>query len=145
MTIFIIDNPITTASILDKKRFNKQIIECQWMINMAEGRTKESHHPAYLMYKDHIEWVKLYKKCFEEYRKNNFDEAKRYSEEAGKIRPAFLTPKLYNNFKKRLYEKDPEYYKLFEHHGKTKANYYYVNGQWLKYEDGKKYIVDEIE
>lgn len=37
MTIFIIDSPIYTASHLDSKRLNKQILECQWMINMREG------------------------------------------------------------------------------------------------------------
>ena len=58
MTIFLTGTIADTADDLDIKRFNKQIVECQWMINMSEGKTKPSNHPAYLMYKDHIEWVK---------------------------------------------------------------------------------------
>ena len=58
MTIFLTGTVADTADDLDVKRFNKQIVECQWIINMAEGKTKPSNHPAYLMYKDHIDWVK---------------------------------------------------------------------------------------
>jgi hypothetical protein len=70
MTIFIIGSVEDTADELDYRRFNKQILECQWIIDMAEGRTKPSNHPAYLMYKDHIEWVKLYRDAFIAYREN---------------------------------------------------------------------------
>ncbi len=151
MTIFIIDNPITTAIVLDPKRLNKQIIECQWMINMYEGKTKASNHPVYLMYKDHIEWVKLYKSCLEEYRKfrkdNTDNEAKekalKLSEEADKIKPDFMCKDLYANFCKRLYEKDNVYYKSFEKYKDyflKEANYYYVEDHWLRYANGKKEI-----
>lgn len=49
MTIFVVGSPYETAQALDPKRLNKQILECQWMIDMAEGKTKEKNHPAYLM------------------------------------------------------------------------------------------------
>ena len=102
MTIFIIDSPIYTALHLDSRRLNKQILECQWMINMKEEKTKPSNHPAYLMYKDNIDWVKLYQKCLIEYRnykKTNdievYNNALKYSNQADKIKPYFMCQSLY--------------------------------------------------
>ena len=60
--------------------------------------------------------------------------------EAEKIQPSFICDDLYINFKKRLYAKDPIFYKKWEYLGPTEANYYFVNGQWLRYENGKKEI-----
>lgn len=140
MTIFLTGTIADTADDLDIKRFNKQIVECQWMINMSEGKTKPSNHPAYLMYKDHIEWVKKYKECFIAYRNKDFELCKTLSKEAEKIQPSFICDDLYINFKKRLYAKDPIFYKKWEYLGPTEANYYFVNGEWLRYENGKKEI-----
>lgn len=147
MTIFVVGSPYETAQALDPKRLNKQILECQWMIDMTEGKTKEKNHPAYLMYKNNIEWVKLYQKCLSYYRDylkhNDGSEllmSITFSNYADKIKPSFLCEELYNNFKKRLYTKNPEYYKKFESFGKTEANYYFVDGNWLKYENGNKEI-----
>ena len=144
MTIFITGTVADTADDLDVKRFNKQIVECQWIINMAEGKTKPSTHPAYLMYKDHIDWVKKYKECFIAYKNKDYELCKELSQEADIIKPDFLCEELYTNFKKRLYTKDPEFYKRWEYLGKTEANYYFVNGNWVKYENGKKEIVEHI-
>ena len=144
MTIFLIFSISDTANDLDVKRFNKQIIECQWIINMAEGKTKPSNHPAYLMYKDHIDWVKKYKECFIAYKNKDYELCKQLSQEAELTKPDFLCDELYINFKKRLYTKNPEFYKRWEYLGKSEANYYFVNGNWIKYENGKKEIVDKI-
>ena len=144
MTIFLTGTPADTADDLDVKRFNKQIIECQWIINMAEGKTKPSNHPAYLMYKDHIDWVKKYKECFIAYKNKDYELCKQLSQEAELTKPDFLCDELYINFKKRLYTKNPEFYKRWEYLGKSEANYYFVNGNWIKYENGKKEIVDKI-
>ena len=144
MTIFLTGTISDTANDLDVKRFNKQIIECQWIINMAEGKIKPSNHPAYLMYKDHIDWVKKYKECFIAYRNKDYELCKQLSQEAELIKPGFLCDELYINFKKRLYTKNPEFYKRWEYLGKSEANYYFVNGNWIKYENGKKEIVDKI-
>ena len=154
MTIFITGTPIETAQTLDPKRLNKQILECQWIIDMAEGKTKEKNHPAYLMYKDSITFVKYYQECLRFYRKYlkqekaGNDESSRLllklaldaSKTAESIKPEFICKELYENFKKRLYTKDPDYYKQFEDLGKTEANYYFVDGNWLRYENGKKKI-----
>lgn len=144
MTIFLTGTIADTADDLDVKRFNKQIIECQWIINMAEGKTKPSNHPAYLMYKDHIDWVKKYKECFIAYKNKDYDKCLKLSDEAEKIKPSFICDELCTNFKRRLYAKDPTIYCRWEHLGKTEANYYYVDGNWLKYENGKKEIVNKI-
>lgn len=144
MTIFLTGTISDTANDLDVKRFNKQIIECQWIINMAEGKTKPSNHPAYLMYKDHIDWVKKYKECFIAYKNKDYELCKQLSQEAELTKPDFLCDELYINFKKRLYTKNPEFYKRWEYLGKSEANYYFVNGNWIKYENGKKEIVDKI-
>ena len=142
MTIFIIGTIEETAKALDIKRFNKQILECQWMINMKEGKTKPSNHPAYLMYKDHIDWVKLYQKCLIAYKEKRFEFCHELSELAKKIQPPFICDELCENFKKRLFEKDPLHYKQWETLGKSFANYYFVDNEWLKYENGTKIIVE---
>lgn len=143
MTIFIIGSVEDTADELDYRRFNKQILECQWIINMAEGRMKESNHPAYLMYKDHIEWVKLYMDAFIAYREKDYPLCTLLSLRAEKIKPSFICTELCENFKRRLYEKDPAHYGHWEHLGASVVNYYYVDGQWLRYENGKKSIVNK--
>lgn len=143
MTIFIIGSVEDTADELDYRRFNKQILECQWIINMSEGRTKPSNHPAYLMYKDHIEWVKLYRDAFIAYREKDYPLCTLLSLRAEKIKPSFICPELCENFKRRLYEKNPTYYEHWKHLGVSVVNYYYVDGQWLRYENGKKSIVNK--
>ena len=60
--------------------------------------------------------------------------------EAELIKPEFICEELYINFKRRLYAKDPEYYKNWSFLGTTEANYYFVDGNWWKYENGKKEI-----
>jgi hypothetical protein len=144
MTIFLTGTASDTADDLDSKRLNRQIQECGWLINMVEGTGKWKNHPCNFMYKDHIEWVKKYKECFIAYKNKDYELCKRLSNEADIIKPDFLCEELYTNFKRRLYTKDPEFYKRWEHLGKTEANYYYVDNNWLKYDNGKKEIVDKI-
>ena len=74
----------------------------------------------------------------------DYELCKSLSKQAEKIQPDFLCEELYDNFKRRLYTKDPSLYKRWEHLGKSDANYYYVDGNWLKYENGKKEIVNNI-
>lgn len=153
MTIFLTGTPYETACDLDSKRLNKQIIECYWLINMVEGDGKWKNHPCNFMYKYYIDWVKLYKRCLEEYRIYKKDEsayqehkelAIQYSNAADKIKPPFICDALYINFKKRLYTKDEKIYNKWKSLGKTEANYYFVDGHWWKYENGKKEIDDNF-
>ena len=145
MTIFLTGTPADTANDLDPKRLNRQIQECYWLINMVEGTGKWKNHPCNFMYKDHIDWVKKYRDCLVAYKNKDYDLCKQLSSEAELIKPDFICEELYTNFKKRLYSKDPELYKRWSYLGGTEANYYYVDNHWLKYENGKKEIVDKIQ
>ncbi len=140
MTIFLTGTCADTADDLDPKRLNRQIQECSWLIGMVEGNGKWKNHPCNFMYKDHIEWVKLYKECLIAYKDKDFNLCKCLSNKAEKIQPDFICDDLILNFKRRLYTKDPEFYKMWSHLGKSEANYYFVDGHWWKYENGKKEI-----
>lgn len=144
MTIFLTGTPEETAKDLDPKRLNRQIQECGWLINMVEGTGKWKNHPCNFMYKDHIDWIKIYRDCLLAYKKQNYKLCSRLSSEAELIKPYFICEELFINFKKRLYTKDPEFYKRWSYLGTTEANYYYVDDNWWKYENGKKEIVDKI-
>lgn len=140
MTIFLTGTVADTADDLDAKRLNRQIQECYWLINMIEGSDKWKNHPCNFMYKDHIDWVKKYKDCLVAYKQKNYDLCKQLSEEAELIKPDFICEDLFLNFKRRLYTKDPDFYKMWSHLGKSYANYYFIDGNWWKYENGKKEI-----
>lgn len=144
MTIFLTGTVADTADDLDVKRLNRQIQECYWLINMVEGTGKWKNHPCNFMYKDHIDWVKKYKDCLLAYKNKDYKLCLQLSQEAELIQPDFICEALYTNFKRRLYAKDPEFYKRWSHLGKTEANYYYVDGHWWKYENGKKEIDDNF-
>ena len=144
MTIFLTGTPADTADDLDPKRLNRQIQECGWLINMVEGTGKWKNHPCNFMYKDHIDWIKKYRDCLVAYKNKDYELCKQLSLEAVLIKSEFICEELYVNFKKRLYTKDPELYKRWSHLGGTEANYYYVDGNWWKYENEKKEIVDKI-
>ena len=144
MTIFLTGTAADTADDLDPKRLNRQIQECGWLINMVEGTGKWKYHPCNFMYKDHIDWVKKYRNCLVAYKNKDYDKCLELSDEAEKIKPSFICEELYTNFKKRLYTKDPIIYCRWEHLGTSEANYYFVDGNWWKYENGKKEIVDKI-
>lgn len=138
MQIFLIsEKPIDTAMTLDPRRLNKQILECDWIINGWQNNTRASKHPVAKMYKAHLEWVELYKKCLKAWRDKCPDDVQRYSDEALKITPDFLCQEYFDNFKKRLYTKDPNFYKQFEQYGTTDENWYFFEGKWKIYVGGK--------
>ena len=144
MTIFLVGTAAYTAANLDPKRLNRQIQECSWLIGMVENPAKWKNHPCNFMYKDYIDWVKIYRECLVAYKNKDLDKCLKLSNEADKIKPKFICDALYINFKKRLYTKDPIYYKKWEDLGSTEANYYFVDGHWWKYENGKKEIDDSF-
>lgn len=139
MQIFLIDkSPIETAKILDRKRLNKQVLECDWMITATDG-SRVTKHPIYKMYKDHMQWVIYYRNCLRDYRDGDMELAEKWSMLADKITPEFLCQEYFDNFKKRLYTKDPEFYSQFgSEYGKTENNWYYFDGAWHLYQNGKR-------
>lgn len=126
------------------KRFQKQILEIDQIINAIEGSIPWSKHPCVLMYKDHKDWLRLYQQCFiayREYMRGN-ESAFRlccfYDVEASKLTPSFLTPEFCLQHCRRLFTKNPEHYPQFAEYGKSEVNFYFVNGELLKYKNGKR-------
>lgn len=144
MNVFVpYPSPIECAEALwkDQKRFNKQILECQQILDAIDGKKAWSNHPCTLMYKEHREWLNKYMLCLKYYRefKNNLramTTSERFSDEAYYIKPSFLTDEFCDQHKRRLYTKAPSLYPQFEKYGTSEINWYYVNGELLKYKDG---------
>ena len=65
------DTPLECAHVLwnDKKRFNKQIIECRQILDAIDGKSKGwVNHPVVKMYKPHREWLLYYACCLQAYK-----------------------------------------------------------------------------
>lgn len=144
--------PIKVAQAMwaDQKRYNKAIIECKQILAAIDGARAWRNHPVCLMYKEHKEWLKCYMECFETYRHykrlddNTYakliwnNEAYYYNEEANKITPPFIDEPMQIQHRRRLYTKAPELYPQFEKYGKSEENWYVVDGQIVKYINGKR-------
>lgn len=139
MQVFVTSTScIETASQLDKKRLNKQIIEAGQILKAIRGEGKGwHHHPATLMYSHHAAWLELYRLCLQAYMSGNTQEAEAYSRQADAIRPPFLTDSLCEQHRKRLFTKAPELYPSFQAYGTSRENWYIVDGRLLRYIDGK--------
>lgn len=145
MQVFIIGSPLETAICLDKKRLNKQIIECQQILNAINGKTKSwSNHPCTIQYREHRNWLIHYFNTLIHYRRyivlqDGFylDAAKICDCCANKLIPLFHTSEYFENMKKRLYAKDNEHYKQWENLGESYENWYWVNNKWKIYKQTK--------
>ena len=140
MQIFITGTPFETAQALDKRRLNKQIIECRQILKAINGESKAwANHPCVKMYRSHVEWLEMYLGALDDYRDGNMEHAKFFSLLADKHwRPPFHTQEYFNQMKRRLYTKDHEHYKQWAHLGESDINWYYVDGEWLLYRNGKR-------
>lgn len=152
--------PIKIAEALwrDKKRFNKQIIECKQILNAIDGTGKGwFNHPVVKMYKSFWgkQWLKYYLDCLESYKDYvKFKETfgfesslmKENCEYYNNLANTIVKSELFNPFseefcdqhKRRLYTKSPELYPQFAKYGISEVNYYYVDGKLLKYIKGKR-------
>lgn len=147
MNVFIpYQSPLDCAKALwnDQKRFNKQIVECQQIIDAIDGKEAWRNHPCTLMYKDHRIWLRYYTICLMYYReyKKGYEEcleaATKFSLYAEKIKPYFLNKELCDQHKRRLYTKSPELYPQFAEYGTNEENWYFVYSKLLKYVNGKR-------
>lgn len=151
MQIFIIGTALETAKELDGRRLNKQIIECDQIIKTISGKSCNwSNHPIMNMYRDHLKWIRYYKMCLlsykrylsagegSEYSKEQYRAAERYSFKATCYAPSFQTKDYFNQMKRRLYTKNPVFYEKWKKYGTSDVNWYFVDGGWVKYSDGKK-------
>lgn len=140
MQVFIVGTPQETAIFLDERRLNKQIIETQQILDALNGKKAWSNHPCTLQYKGREKWLGNYKLCLEFYKKGQLAEANYVNFLCLQETPPFHTQEYFDQMKRRLYEKDEEYYKQWSYLGKSLDNWYFVDGEWVKYRNGKKII-----
>lgn len=141
MQVFIpYKSPYYVACVLDPRRLNKQILECSWILDSYEGKSKRRNHPIYAMYENDQQWLRYYMLSLKSYRDGNKHESLIYSYLADEITPTWMSDELCNQHKRRLVQKDPEYYHKFAEFGSTTENWYIVdNGRTLlKYDGGLK-------
>lgn len=138
MNVFIIGTALETAEALDKRRLNKQIIECQQMLDAMDGKKAWSNHPCTLQYRKHKEWLISYKLCLENYMRKNEIGSTFWNNVAKAITPDWHTEEYLSQMKRRLYTKDSNHYKQWAHLGESQQNWYFVDGAWRVYENGKR-------
>ena len=134
MQVFIIGSPLETAKVLDKKRLNKQIIECRQILKAINGETKAwANHPCTIQYRDNKEWLIAYIHCLEAFYTKDIDKARVWNCYAMDFKPNFHTQGYFDNMKRRLYTKDKEHYKQFAYLGESYENWYWVDNNWKIY------------
>lgn len=148
MQVFVpFTEPLKTAQCLDKKRLNKQIIECRQLIRTIRGESRSwANHPVTKMYShpELFKYMQYYVQCLKYYKDGALEMADNYSRMAvgylEKTQEAkyILSEKFCDQHKRRLYAKDPEHYVQFSSYGSTTENWYYVNGELLVYETDKE-------
>ena len=138
MQVFIVGNPLYTAMALDRRRLNKQVIECKQILDALNGAKAWSNHPCVLQYRESILWLRNYMKCLDSYQKGDMISAELFSSACDCIRPPFHTGEYFKQMKRRLYTKDKEYYEQWAHLGESEDNWYFVNGEWRIYRNGKR-------
>lgn len=132
-------SPLATAECLDRRRLNKQVIECRQIMRAISGETKAwRNHPICRMYSGSLDFVSAYTQTLEYYRDGDMRRAIAMNRLALHRLPKFVTDEYCNVMKRRLYTKDNNHYSQFSHLGECEYNLYFVNGVWYKYINGKK-------
>lgn len=138
MQVFIVGTPLYTAEILDKKRLNKQIIECVQLLNAIKGISNAwKNHPCAIQYRDNVEWLENYMLCIKAYRDGDIDNALSFNNRCVEMTPSFHIEEYFNQMKRRLFTKNQEHYKQWRHLGVSNENWYWVDNNWKKYINGK--------
>ena len=141
MQVFIIGDVLNTFEILDKKRLNKQLIECKQILNVYSGNTKAwSNHPVVKSYKPYQKWLMIYTWALEEFLNKSSDllMLMHYNRWLKENKPIFHTEDYFNQMKRRLYTKNNAFYNQFSELGESEVNWYYVDDEWLFYKNGKR-------
>lgn len=140
MQVFVVGSPLETAKALDKARLRKQVIECHQILAAIHGEGKGwLHHPVVLMYSEpnSVRWLQMYADILEGYL-SSYTGLPKLDKEAKLITPAFHTAEYLDQMKRRLYTKNPVYYKQWASLGESDENWYFVKGEWIKYVNGKR-------
>ena len=138
MQVFIVGSPLETAMALDPKRLNKQIIEVKQILAALNGTDAWSNHPCVLQYRGYEGWLAAYSVCLESFVSNRDMEETIANAYAGMYRPDWHTQEYFDQMKRRLYTKDPGHYKQWAYLGESVENWYFVDGEWRKYVNGKR-------
>ncbi len=143
MQVFVpYPSPIDVARAMsnDKLRFRKQIVECDQILKAISGESKAwKNHPVVKMYSDYVGWLWYYRETLDAYLKKYFTLAKQYAFQCDAyFRPPFLTESFCDQHKRRLYTKALELYPQFASYGKSDENWYFVDGDIVKYINGKR-------
>lgn len=133
MQVFVpYSSPIKVAKCLDKRRLNKQIIECRQILKAINGETNAwKNHPVVKMYssENNKKWLLNYMECLEAWKEGNIEQSNYYTILADTNKPLFLTEEFCNQHKRRLYSKSPELYQQFAKYGKSDENWYIINNE----------------
>ena len=145
MQVFVpYPSPIDVARCLDRPRLLKQITECKQILAAITGKSKGwKNHPVVKMYENEQSWLKSYRLCLDAYYKGDQAKAEKYSLKADEERPLFLTTAFCDQHKRRLYTRAPQMYSQFSKFGASEENWYYIDGEIVKYIDGNKYETQE--
>lgn len=138
MQVFIIGTPIDTAMALSKRHLNNQINEAKIILAALNGAKAWSNHPCVLQYKGHERWLLNYMYCLIGYIQGDILFALNSNYNCQKLTPTFHTQAYFNQMKRRLYTKNKEYYSQWKEFGVSDVNWYFVDGEWRKYINGKR-------
>lgn len=123
----------------DTRRYNKQLLEIKQILDALNGKKAWSRHPAVLQYRGCEKWLEHYQRVLIYYNSLGV-EHKFYNEMAIKFSPEWHCEEYYNQVKRRLYTKNPEHYKQWEHLGRSDENWYWSKeeNRFIKYINGKR-------
>ena len=138
MQVFIVGSIYDTVIALDKRRRHKQWVEIQQIIDAIDGKKAWKNHPCTIQYKEYKYWLILYRTVIEFINMDMHSNAKNISQIAENFKPEWHCEEYFNQMKRRLFEKDEDYYKQWSYLGKSLDNWYFVDGEWVKYRNGKK-------
>lgn len=146
MQVFVIGSPLETARALDGKRLAKQIIEVEQLFSTLNGKSKAwANHPVVRMYsqKEGRAYLRRYLRILKAYRKSSGKVGimlKAYNWLTHLLRPYFHSEEYYDQMKRRLYTKDPQYYAQWAALGTSESNWYWSHEekQWVFYKNKKR-------
>ena len=140
MQVFIIGTPLETAMALSERHLNNQINEAGIILDALNGKKAWSRHPAVLQYRGYEKWLEHYLSCLTLYKHNASIHAGVCSDLARMCTPEWHTQEYFDQMKRRLYSKNPEHYKQWEHLGTSLENWYWSQeeNKFIKYVNGKR-------
>lgn len=149
MNVFIpYPDIIDTITCLDKRRANKQVLECETILKAIMKETRGyQNHPCTLMYTPYSNWLHWYKVILKEYLLKGHTPFLDSLVLIEPVRPDFIGYEpLHKAHRARLFQKDQLHYRLFyEDFEFTDLNWYIVGDQIKKYKDGKLVEIEKWE